>query len=194
LTYSGQWFARLHAAGLIRTFAPEQAFALPNGMTCLPIAVPHDSEPTFAFRIDGPPGLFGRSWSLGYAADLGTVPAPLIDAFRDVNTLALEFNHDEEMERRSGRPQHLIARVLSDKGHLSNNQAAESVGRIVDGSNRGALRHLIQLHLSRQCNRPRLAQTAAGRVVRALDHSVALTTACQDRPTKTIELEPELTR
>jgi phosphoribosyl 1,2-cyclic phosphodiesterase len=189
LAYSGRAFDTLHAAGLVRAFSEGRPFALPNGFTCLPVAVPHDSEPTFAFRIEGSPDLFGNSWSLGYAADLGTVPTALVDAFRDVNVLALEFNHDEELERSSGRPRHLIDRVLGDRGHLSNGQAAHSLRLIAAGSNRASLKHIVQLHLSRQCNRPSLAQSAAQPVVSEIDRPVSLTTASQDRPTRFIELE-----
>jgi phosphoribosyl 1,2-cyclic phosphodiesterase len=194
LGYSGTSFRPLLDAGLVRTFEPDQPFELPAGLTCLPVAVPHDSEPTFAFRIDGPPDLFGRSWSLGYASDLGTTPERLLEAFCDVSALAIEFNHDEEMERRSGRPRHLIARVLGDRGHLSNRQAADSVRKIVGSSGRGCLRHLVQLHLSRHCNRPELAQTEAKRAIREFDRSVALTTATQDLATKMIALEADLSR
>lgn len=194
LAYGGLAFDTLRAAGLVNTFEAEASFALPAGLRCLPIAVPHDSDPTYAFRIDGPPGLFGESWSLGYASDLGCVPPPLIEAFQDVNTLAVEFNHDEEMERRSGRPRHLIARVLGDQGHLSNRQAAAYVRKIIEEGGAGTLRHLVQLHLSRNCNMPGLAQVEAKRVLGGIGRPVGLTTASQDRPTKVIELEPELSR
>src|SRR5262249_60430588 len=122
---------RLHAAGLVRKFAAGQALALPGGLTCRSIPVPHDCDPTFAFRIDGPVGLFGPQWSVGYAADLGVAPPELIEAFADVNVLAIEFNHCEQMEQASGRPWFLIRRVLGDRGHLSNCQAAD-VGRAVE--------------------------------------------------------------
>lgn len=194
LAYGGLAFDTLRSAGLINTFTSDKPFALPGGLSCLPIAVPHDSDPTYAFRIDGPPGLFGDSWSLGYASDLGCVPPALVEAFRDVNTLAVEFNHDEDMERRSGRPRHLIARVLGDRGHLSNRQAAAYVRQIMEEGGARTLRHVIQLHLSRHCNLPGLAQAEAKRVLRDVGRPVGLTTATQDCPTKVIELEPELVR
>lgn len=188
LAYAGAAFDTLHAAGLVRDFAALRELALPSGLKCLPVEVPHDSEPTFAFRIDGPPDLFGRSWSLGYASDLGVTPSTLIDAFADVNLLAIEFNHDVELERGSGRPQHLIDRVLGARGHLSNCQAADSVRQVACASARGSLRHLVQLHLSRHCNRPGLAQKVAQRVIREIDRPISLTTASQDRPTKIVDL------
>src|SRR5262249_51226208 len=89
---------------------PGKRRAWPGGLTCRSIPVPHDCDPTFAFRIDGPVGLFGPQWSVGYAADLGVAPPELIEAFADVNVLAIEFNHCEQMEQASGRPWFLIRR------------------------------------------------------------------------------------
>jgi phosphoribosyl 1,2-cyclic phosphodiesterase len=181
-------FETLRAADLVRQFAADVSFELPRGLRCLPVPIPHDSEPTFGFRIDGGPDLFGDSWSLGYAADLGTTPSCLLEAFRNVNALALEFNHDEEMEKRSGRPWHLIQRVLGDRGHLSNRQAAATLHALARISAGGRLRHVIQLHLSRQCNRQGIAHSAAAQVLSQLDYPVALQTARQDELTRTIEL------
>jgi hypothetical protein len=179
---------------LVHYFEDALPIALPRRLACLPIEVPHDSAPTFAFRVDGSPDLFGHSWSLGYASDLGMTPANLIDAFQDLTVLALEFNHDVEMEERSGRPRNLIERVLGDEGHLSNAQAAESLGRILKSSSRGRLQQVVQLHLSRECNRPRLAQSEAKRVMEEHDYPFALQTARQDRPTRVIELDPAFAR
>ena len=192
LSHYGPAFEPLQRAGLVRHFEDDQTLELPNSLRCLPIRVPHDSEPTFAFRIDGSSGLFGGDWSIGYAADLGTTPIRLLDAFRDVNVLALEFNHDEEMQHRSGRSKHLIDRVLGDRGHLSNRQAADSLGSHLRSSRPGSLRHLIQLHLSRQCNSPALALAAAKKVLEGIAPSIVIQTAAWDRPTNAIELAMEL--
>jgi Beta-lactamase superfamily domain len=186
----GASFKSLQRAGLVHSFETDQRFLLPRGLACLPIEVPHDSEPTFAFRVDGSPNLFGDSWSLGYAADLGMTPAGLIDSFQDLTLLALEFNHDVEMEERSGRPRHLIDRVLGERGHLSNVQAAQSLRQILQQSSLGRLKHVVQLHLSMECNRPRLAQCEAQQVIEEHDRSIGLQTARQDRPTRFIDLDP----
>ena len=190
----GGYFDPLFAAGLVRPFIAGEALALPGGVTGRPIRVPHDSDPTFAFRLDGPPGLFGHPWSVGYAADLGAAWPDLLDAFAGVNVLALEFNHDEAMERESGRPKHLIDRVFSDLGHLSNQQAADAVRGIVDRSAQGALRHLIQLHLSRDCNRPNLAREAGRAILADMGSGAAVTTAQQDSVTNGIDLDGECLR
>ncbi|HJZ94101.1 MAG TPA: MBL fold metallo-hydrolase [Gemmataceae bacterium] len=190
----GGYFDRLHAAGLVRKFAAGQALELPGGLTCRSIPVPHDCDPTFAFRIDGPVGLFGPQWSVGYAADLGVAPPELIEAFADVNVLAIEFNHCEQMEQASGRPWFLIRRVLGDRGHLSNGQGADVVRAVARASAPGSLRHVIQLHLSRECNRPTLA-AEHGRAALADSGSVAaLTTARQDVASPVISLGDDYKR
>ncbi|HVK19420.1 MAG TPA: MBL fold metallo-hydrolase [Fimbriiglobus sp.] len=171
----------LERAGLVRRYEEGQQFDAAPGLTCLPVRVPHDSEPTFAFRIEG------TGWALGFASDVGHVTTGLLAAFSGVDALAIEFNHDERMQRASGRPPLLINRVLGDNGHLSNAQAAD-LTRAVARS--GDLRHLIQLHLSRDCNRPDLA-ARAGRV--ALDRvapDAVVTTATQFHPTTPLVLTP----
>jgi phosphoribosyl 1,2-cyclic phosphodiesterase len=182
-------FPTLKTAGLVRNVEPDHELALTSGLLCLPIHVPHDCEPTLAFRLDGSPGLFGPQWSLGYASDLGAAPPNLIRGLRDVHVLALEFNHDVEMEHRSSRPRELIERVLSDRGHLSNHQAAQATRRIIEASSGRMLRDLVQLHLSQECNRHKLARSEATAALRDILPNLAIHTATQDRPTNVLELE-----
>ena len=194
LSRIGGNFNELSAAGLIRHIHDAQPFEIVNGLTCRPILVPHDSEPTFAFRIDGPPGLFEPQWSIGYASDLGYAPKVLLDAFVDTNVLAIEFNHCVDMERCSGRPRILIDRVLGELGHLSNEQAADAVKAIIARSAPGALRHLVQLHLSRDCNRPSLAAEYGAKALTSCSSSAIVTTAQQFRASRIIALEGSATK
>jgi hypothetical protein len=117
--------------------------------------------------------------TLGYLADTGCWSEPMADALTDVNVLGVEFNHDVAMQKSSGRPWVLIKRNLGDLGHLSNGQGAELVAAVLARSRRGALRHLVLLHLSQQCNRPALALAAARAAVHAAGHRVAVHAARQ---------------
>lgn len=191
--YGGR-FATLLEERLVRSFEADTSFDLPAGLNCTPILVPHDSEPTFAFRLNGPPGLFGPQWSLGFASDLGEAHLNLLEAFRDVNVLALEFNHCEHLERMSPRPKFLIDRVLGPLGHLSNDQASQAVRSIVQASDRSSLRHLVQLHLSRDCNRPTLAAQHGKDVLAELGSSARVTTAQQFAASSVISLEGDFAR
>jgi phosphoribosyl 1,2-cyclic phosphodiesterase len=187
----GGCFRSLLDAELVRPLSVGEALELSGGVVCRSVLVPHDAEPTFAFRIDGPPGLFGPQWSLGYASDLGEVPPALVGAFADVNVLAIEFNHCERMERASGRPRMLIDRVLGPLGHLSNEQAAEAVRTVVRNSAPGALRHLVQLHLSRDCNRPTLAAEIGRAALAEVNSGAVVTTAKQHSSSRMIALDPQ---
>ena len=85
----------------------------------------------------------------------------LPNAWRDVDLLGIEFNHDVELQKSSRRPEFLIERNLGDGGHLSNVQAANLLQAVLSRSNHGAPRHVVLLHLSEQCNQPDLALQAA---------------------------------
>lgn len=187
-------FQALAADGLVRPFAAGEPFELKAGVTCRPAEVPHDSDPTYAFRVDGPAGLFGPQWSLGYASDLGEARPELVEAFADVNVLALEFNHCERMERASGRPRFLVQRVLGPHGHLSNDQAAEAVRAVVRVSAPNTLRHLVQLHLSRDCNRPPLAAEYGRTALADVGSPAAVTTAPQYAVSHIISLDADFRR
>ncbi len=181
-------FAKLLAEGLVRPFEPWQEFSLAAGLHCRPLPVRHDSGATFGFRLEGPRNLFGEAAAVGYAADLGCWDEALAGALADVDLLAVEFNHDVAMEYASGRSPRLIDRVLGDEGHLSNAQGAGLVRAVLSRSVAGRVRHLIQLHLSRDCNRPALAREAARAVLEEWTARVEVHTAAQDEPGATLHL------
>ncbi|MCX7717911.1 MAG: MBL fold metallo-hydrolase [Candidatus Sumerlaeaceae bacterium] len=146
--------------GLTACYVTNREFQVTGRTWVLPLKMSHDAPRThgFVFRLDGDrgPGL-----KAGYVADTGCFRAEWARQLADCDLLALEFNHDEQMEIGCGRPQHLKDRVLSDQGHLSNAQAAEALDRILSCSSSRLPRWVVMLHLSKDCNRPQLAQAAA---------------------------------
>ena len=99
---------------------------------------------------------------LGYLTDLGSSTAHVEQALNGCHALVLECNHDRELLKNSNYPPSLKARIAGAHGHLSNDQAAELLGRL----DFGWLRHIVAAHLSEQNNRPDLACAA---LARALD-------------------------
>jgi len=180
-------FESLYHAGLARPYAADRPIELGPGLFARPVWVSHDSDPTFAFRIDQH-DTDGLAWSVGYASDLGCGSDGLIEAFAGVDVLALEFNHDVKMERLSRRPKFLVDRVLGDCGHLSNEQAAELAVSIAGRSGDGFPGHLVQLHLSRDCNRPELASAVGRTALVTLNPRTEVITARQDTAAKSIAL------
>ncbi len=155
----------MHRAGLLRTYTADSPLTLNNDLTLRVCQVSHDADPTFALRVES------SSFSVGWATDVCFVPNEVLQFLLGVDVLGLEFIYDLDMEKRSRRPRHLIERVISDTGHLSNNQAAEALSCLAAGSD---LQAVVQLHLSRDCNTAELAHRA-GRSV--LTNTVKLVTA-----------------
>lgn len=179
LTVTSTSFVELHKAGLVRPYEVGEELAL-GPLRCVPLALKHDGAMTCGFRFEASGDLFGPSVSLGYAADLGSWDAALVEALAGVDVLALEFNHEVALQRSSGRSPRLILRNLGDRGHLSNAQAALMLHEVLKRSEPGQLQHVVQLHLSRDCNRPALAVAAAEKALTGVQPAVQIHTASQD--------------
>ena len=134
-----------------------RAFATPfepvPGVRFEPFVVPHDRTGSSAFRIS-----CGGA-SLGWATDLGRVPPGLLEHFAGIDAIAIESNYDPQMQARSERPDFLKRRITGGSGHLSNRECLEAVRRLAgDRDDRDGLQHVVLLHLSRDCNCPRLVE------------------------------------
>ncbi len=160
LKYESDAFAELLENDRLCFYETDDVFALADGVTCRPLRLKHDGGVTCGFRFEGGPDSEGQTWALAYAADLGSWDTELAQALANVDVLALEFNHDRGMQLNSGRAPSLIKRVLGEHGHLSNDQAGDLLLQVLAHSTSRRLQHLVQLHLSRQCNRPELARKA----------------------------------
>ena len=152
-------------------FTTGQAFRV-GSLVIEPFQIPHDSFEPVAFTIRDDDTRVGVCTDLGLATDL------VRDRLRDCDLIVLETNHDEELLLSSDRSWPLKQRILGNKGHLSNRNAAELLCKI--GSER--LKAVFLAHLSQDCNRPALAvetvRTWLARV--GMDH-VALHLTYPDR-------------
>lgn len=138
----------LEAAGLVHPFDADPFSPIP-GVRVHAIPLPHDDQGTFGYHVRTPGG------SLGYATDLGHVPDELIDRFTasgGVDLLAIESNYDPQMQLTSSRPWFLKKRIMGTHGHLSNEQAFDTVRQIIDRCSNGSPQHVVLLHRSDQCN------------------------------------------
>ena len=187
----GSLYQDFDGAGLLRSYGDDELLRL-GALECRPLPVRHDSGATFGFRIRTAAREAATEWSLGYVADLGCWDDALADALAEVDLLAIEFNHDVTMQRQSGRAPMLIARVLGDEGHLSNEQAADLLREVLRRSAPGRVRQLVQLHLSRQCNRPDLALAAAQVALDSLGVELPVHAARQDKPSPRFEMTAQV--
>ncbi|MDB5353253.1 MAG: metal-dependent hydrolase, beta-lactamase superfamily [Planctomycetota bacterium] len=182
-------FKYLERADCVRSF-DERPFLTPDGKRIEPIVLSHDGGPTFGFRIEARSSRRGRPVAIGYLADTGCWTRATADCLTDVNVLGVEFNHDVEMQRRSGRAPYLIARNLGNRGHLSNDQGAGLVSAVLERSARRTVRHVVLLHLSQQCNLPALAINAAKAAVRDRGASARIHAASQWIPHPHLPVTP----
>ncbi len=95
-------FLALEKAGCVRQY-DDRPFLTPDGMRVEPIVASHDAGPTYGFRVECRPGRKGPAVAIGYLSDTGCWRSHTADALVDVDVLGIEFNHDVEMQKNSGR-------------------------------------------------------------------------------------------
>ena len=88
-----------------------------------------------------------------YATDLGFVPPRILDEAKDANVVFLESNHDLQMLKNGRYPAFLKQRILSDRGHLSNEDCARAILEMCGWGPK----HFILGHLSEENNLPEIA-------------------------------------
>lgn len=115
------------------------------------IPLPHDAEPTLAFRLEHA----GRAAAI--CTDMGHPERAAARALAGAHLLVLEFNHDAEMLARGPYAPALKRRVAGPRGHLSNAEAAE----VLRWALAPELTTLVLAHLSGINNRPELALACA---------------------------------
>jgi phosphoribosyl 1,2-cyclic phosphodiesterase len=145
-----------------------------------PFTIPHDAADPVGFVFEG------EGVRIGFATDLGYMPANARHALRRCDLLMLESNHDTEMLRDGPYPWSVKQRVMSRVGHLSNEAAAEFLERNYDGQ----AAYVILAHLSESNNLPALARVSAERALRDRMSLLAnkLLLAEQDHPLAAISL------
>lgn len=119
------------------------------GMRICPVRTSHDAAASCGFRFET-----GDGDALGYATDTGFATDDMLHYLRDVRILAIESNHDVRMLREGPYPRYLQDRILSDSGHLSNDQAADVVRQVAGAR----LKKVVAMHLSEHNNLPSLAR------------------------------------
>ncbi len=155
---------------LNRLYLFDDAVRLRSGDIAVPMLLAHDEWGVVAFRLE-----FERAGrSLGYATDVGGVTPALTRGMAGVDVLAIESNYCPTMQEQSGRPYFLKSRIMGGSGHLSNQECTVAVQAI------RPRRHVVLLHLSRDCNTPELA--GAGHA----GAGYGLTVAMPDAPTEEI--------
>lgn len=110
------------------------------------ISVSHDAADPVGYVIQ-----HGKS-RISVVSDLGKVSDPLLREAGKSDILAFEANHDVDMLRTGRYPEMLKRRILSNHGHLSNEQSADAIAAMAGPETR-----IVLTHLSQENNSPETA-------------------------------------
>ena len=162
-----------------RLFTTGSAFAI-GDLTIEPFSIPHDASDPVGFRLQN------TAHAVAFVTDLGHATKLVHERIRDVDMLVLESNHDLKMLQDDQiRPWATKQRIMSRHGHLSNDDAATVIAEVVSAK----LQHVVLAHLSRDCNRPELAQQAVEHKLKQVGAThVRTAVAHQQQPIPTVTL------
>lgn len=111
-----------------------------------PFNIPHDAADPVGYVLAG-------SRKCTVATDLGFVTSSVQAALEESDVLVLEANHDPDLLRQGSYPWPLKQRILGNRGHLSNSDAAWALARLKKRPSQ-----VLLAHLSAENNRPEIAR------------------------------------
>lgn len=155
-------------------FEPGETTVL-NDLTISSFPVSHDSVSNQCYSIKWSDKQIVLFTDLGYVSDRHRKKLSGADVY------LMESNHEVEMLRYGSYPWHLKQRILSDKGHISNEDAADAMLDLVSDNTH----HVYLIHLSEENNAPELAyETMSGKLIQAGYDHVNVVVTHPDRSTK----------
>ena len=164
----------------IRAFVTGQNFYV-GDLDITPFPLSHDAAEPVGFTF------FGKGVKLVYMTDTGYASEKLRETAAKADLLFLESNHDLDMLRNGPYPYQLKRRILSDKGHLSNDAAGSFLTKLYPTG----VRRVILAHLSGENNTERIAYSTVRGALEEEgipEKDFFLTVAHRDRVTGVFEL------
>ena len=137
-----------------RRIAPGECFEV-YGFSFTSFSVPHDSSDPLGFAIEK------DGIKLGIVLDLGYLSNLVLERLKGCDAIVMESNHDVRMLQAGPYPWALKQRVMSRRGHLSNDSVAQYLANDFDGK----AAHVILAHLSKNNNLPEIALLSAQRAL-----------------------------
>lgn len=122
-----------------------------------PFETPHDAASPVGYRFAFPK----EGKSIGLATDMGCVTQTVHKNLMGCDLAFIESNHDRNMLLNGSYPYALKRRILSDRGHLCN----DDCGILARDLIRSGTRQLILGHLSQENNLPDIAYLTSRHVL-----------------------------
>lgn len=120
------------------------------GMEVRCFNTPHDTIQSCGYRIHT-----DDDKHCAVCTDLGHITDEVDEALTGCRLVLIESNYDENMLRTGGYPLYLKQRILSENGHLSNDDCTAQIGRMIASGTT----HFVLGHLSQDNNRPHIADS-----------------------------------
>lgn len=131
---------------LYHNISPDNSFYI-HELKINPFSISHDAANPVAYRVET------ENRSVAVATDMGIYNDYVVSNLENVNALLLEANHDVKMLEAGSYPYQLKRRILSEKGHLSNEMSGRLLSRILHDN----IKHIFLGHLSKENNYDMLA-------------------------------------
>ncbi|RKD22898.1 metallohydrolase [Ammoniphilus oxalaticus] len=174
---------------LIGEIPIEQKFSFDEGevrsfadLSVESFAISHDAAFPMGFCI------YEGDKKLTIATDLGYVSQRIKETISGSNAYIFESNHDVEMLRMGRYPWNIKRRILSDVGHLSNEDAGEALSDILEGQGE----KVYLSHLSQDNNMTELARLTVKNILEesgfSVDKDVKLLSTSPIKPTPIDEI------
>lgn len=165
--------------GLFNCIGPDNEFYI-DSLAVHPFSMPHDAADPVCYSITD-----GKK-KVSVATDMGFYNDYIIDNLRESSILMVEANHDINMVEVGPYTYALKQRILSDRGHLSNDNCGKLVCELMSDN----LKHIVLGHLSKENNYPQLAyETVRCAILEQygdIFNRVSLSVAGRDKPSEII--------
>lgn len=131
----------------------ESSMSWPDTFTIHPFNVHHDALEPLGYVVET------KTDICSVCLDTGKIDEQMLLKMIGSNIFIIEANHEPNLVEESDYPNSVKARILSHIGHLSNEQAAEALSRLIQGRNE----QIYLTHLSGSNNFPALAEATVVR-------------------------------
>jgi len=121
---------------------------------------------------------------VGICTDNGYMNEEIISKLSDCYLCLLESNYDEDRLRYGSYSSSLKNRIRSPKGHLSNDNCAETVLYILKN---GSCRHFVLGHLSPENNTPELARSCTNSLLKRYSYAEGIDYTLRIAPVGTMD-------
>ena len=156
---------------VLRTFSPGDRFVV-DGLEVTSFPTLHDTADSVGYSVtDG-------VRRCAVATDLGVVTEAVLAGASGCDLLVVETNHDPDWVRFGPYPPFLKARILGNRGHLSNDAGAALARACVASGTR----RVLLAHLSSENNTPRRAYDTVAAALDELGGEAALAVAPRGEP------------